>query len=203
LNFSQTLHKVLEFHLFENATIIDPTPGKKYSWQYYLKETKKPSLIPITKFNIAFIDDNILSFEKTEDYVRKHGRVDAIFFDPPYIFGSKKGPDVRREDYGEYNYSIEEVEEFFVFANRTFHRFLKDEGKLFLKYTDVYSVKDRQFFFCAGRWPGVMGNFHIIDHYTIAHHHISPTAWQVKDRPCGIVNYTYLSVFTNIHIWRE
>lgn len=199
LNFSQTLYKVLEFHLPERASIIDPTPGEKHSWKYYLTERKKPSLIPLKEFNIIFIEDDILSFDKTIKYVEEEGKVDSIFFDPPYIFG-KEGTgcdwgDVRREDYGEYYYSVEEVEAFFEEADIKFPKLLKNNGMLFLKYTDVYSVKDRKFFFCAARWPNVLSNFKVVDHYIIPHHHISPTAWQVKNRPCGIVNYTYLTAF--------
>ena len=73
ISFSQTLQRVLEFHLDEGATIVDPTPGKKHSWQYYLKEIKKPSLLPISNFNVVFIEDDITSFALTTGWANKPG----------------------------------------------------------------------------------------------------------------------------------
>ncbi len=195
LNFSQTLCRVLEFHLPEGGTIIDPTPGKKHSWEYYLKEINKPGFFPPVKFDIHFIEDNIMEFSKTWEFVEKHGQVDAIFFDPPYIFGHKQSEDVRREDYGGYHYSFDGIKETISFANAMLPKFLKDDGLLFFKYTDVFSLEDRKFYFCSFLWPMELTQFEAVDHYIVPHHHISPTAWQVKNRPCGIVNYTYLTVF--------
>lgn len=194
MNFSQTLQRVMEFHLFENATIIDPTPGEKHSWWYYLSH-HKGGFFPAMKFCPVFIDDDIITFEKAAQYVAEHGPVDALFFDPPYIFGHKQSRDVRREDYGDYHYSFEEVKDFIASANEKFPALLKPSGLLFFKYTDVFCLDERKFYFCALHWPQELSNFKVADHYIIPHHHISPTAWQVKDRPCGIVNYTYLSVF--------
>jgi hypothetical protein len=195
MNFSQTLQRVLEFHLFEGASIIDPTPGEKHSWQYYLTESRRSSFFPPMKFHIRFIKDNIMDFALTQENVRKFGTVDAIFFDPPYIFGNAQGSDERKEDYGEYHYGFSEVEEFIRKANEILPDCLKEKGLLLLKYTDVFSLKERKFYFCPPLWSQALSKFKAIDHYIIQHHHISPTAWQVKDRPCGIVNYTYLTVF--------
>lgn len=195
LSFSQVLQNVLEFHLPENATIIDPTPGKLYSWEYYMRELRKRQLFPRKQFDLIFIQDDISNFQKTKEHTQGKGLVDALFFDPPYIFGNKAGPDVRREDYGGYNYSMENIRNFLTVANHEFPACLKVAGLVFLKYTDVFSMQERKFHLCVSQWPGLFHNFDVIDHYIIPHHHISPTAWQVKDRPCGIVNYTYLTVF--------
>lgn len=194
LRFAQVFLQVLEFHLFEGAEIIDPTPGEKYSWEEY-EQKKGKGFFPPMNFNIHFIPDDITTFLKTKAHVKENGPADAIFFDPPYIFGSKKGPDVRRKDYGEYDHNISDVKNFMQKANKCFPSFLKESGMMLLKYTDVFSLKERRFYFCAALWPSLFSNFRVIDHYIIPHHHISPTAWQVKNRPCGIVNYTYLTVF--------
>lgn len=146
-------------------------------------------------FSVEFIEDDILNFNKSRKYVENNGNVDAIFFDPPYIFGRKKGNDVRSQDYGGYDYALEQVKDFITSANNNFPEFLKDKGLLFLKHTDVFSLEERKFYFCASIWPIILSNFKVIDHYIVPPHHISPTAWQVKNRPCGIVNYTYLTVF--------
>ena len=194
VNFSQALQMILEFHLFPGAEIIDPTPGEKHSWKYYLAEIKKSSFFPPMKFNISFIKDNIALFTETKKHIKEKGAADAIFYDPPYIFGTKTGTDIRREDYGEYDHSFQDIKDFLIKANQVFPKFLKESGLVFLKYTDVFSLQDRRFYFCAALWPPLFSNFEVVDHYIIPHHHVSPTAWQVKNRPCGIVNYTYLTV---------
>jgi hypothetical protein len=199
MNFSQTLQRVLEFHLFEGASIIDPTPGERHSWQYYLTESKRSPFFPPMQFDIRFIKDDIMDFALTKESVREFGMADAIFFDPPYIFGTigqgVAWGDNRQEDYGGYHYGFSEVEKFMKKANEILPDCLKEKGLLFLKYTDVFSLKERKFYFCPPFWSQALWRFGVIDHYIIQHHHISPTAWQVKDRPCGIVNYTYLTVF--------
>lgn len=197
--FDKVLYQVLSFHLPEGATILDPTPGEKYSWKYYLKETKKSSFFPLKKFNIHFIPDDIDNFNLTTAHVKEKGAADAVFFDPPYIFGAigqgRAWGDDRQEDYGGYNYGFSEVEEFMKKANEILPDCLKEKGLLLLKYTDVFSLKERKFYFCPPLWSQALSKFKAIDHYIIRHSHISPTAWQVKNRPCGICNYTYLTVF--------
>ena len=105
LNFSQVLYKALEFHLPEGAIIIDPTPGEKHSWKYYLGEAgKKNQFHPLVRFEIQYIPDNIENYKKTREYVKQNGSADGIFFDPPYIFGLKNNQarDSRERDYGGY-----------------------------------------------------------------------------------------------------
>ncbi len=197
LNFSQVFFRVLEYHLAEHATILDPTPGEKHSWQYYLTEMEMADVafFPITKFNPIYINDDISNFDLSKQHVQEHGKVDAVFYDPPYIFGHKRSTDVRREDYGDYHYTMGEVKRWIEHANTVFPSLLKENGLLFFKHTDVFSLNDRKFYFCSALWNQVLSNFRAKDHYIVQHHHISPTAWQVKDRPCGIVNYTYLTVY--------
>ncbi len=195
MRFSQTFLRVLEYHLPEGAEIIDPTPGEKHSWKYYLREIQRCGFFPPKKFTIHFIRDDISSFGETLKHVKKNGPADAVFFDPPYIFGHTQSEDVRREDYGGYNYSFHGIQDLIRKANEILPTCLKKDGLLFLKYTDVFSLAERRFFLCAHLWTETLSNFRPIDHYIIQHHHVSPTAWQVKDRPCGIVNYTYLTVY--------
>jgi hypothetical protein len=38
-------------------------------------------------------------------------------------------------------------------------------------------------------------NFRIVDAFIFTHHHMSPTAFQVKDRPCSVIMHTYFLVF--------
>lgn len=195
IEFSRALQMILEFHLFEEAVIIDPTPGNKHSWRFYLTELDKHQFFSPKKFDIQFIPDDITTFQKTKEYVEENGPADAVYYDPPYLFGASGTKDYRTKDYGGYHYTFDEVRNFVAIANERIPGFLKDTGLLFFKYTDVFSLAERKYYPCFVLWPNVMTNFEVVDHYIIQHHHISPTAWQVKDRPCGIVNYTYLTVF--------
>lgn len=197
IEFSRALQMILEFHLFEEAVIIDPTPGNKHSWKFYLTELELDNhqFFSPKKFDIQFIPDDITTFQKTKEYIEENGPADAVYYDPPYLFGSSGTKDYRTKDYGGYHYTFDEVKNFVAIANEMIPGFLKDTGLLFFKYTDVFSLAERKYYPCFVLWPNVMTNFEVVDHYIIQHHHISPTAWQVKDRPCGIVNYTYLTVF--------
>lgn len=195
INFSQTLQRVLEFHLPAGAVIVDPTPGEKHSWKYSQRESRRGGFFPPAKFEVVYLPDDISNFRKTKEYAKENSPADAVFFDPPYIFGYKQSEDVRREDYGGYHYTFENIKKLIAAANSALPECLKEYGKLFLKYTDVFSLAERRFYFCAAIWPQQLDNFEAIDHYIVPHHHISPTAWQVKERPCGVVNYTYLTVF--------
>jgi len=195
VEFSRALQMILEFHLFEEAVIIDPTPGNKHSWKFYLTELDKHRFLSPKKFDIQFIPDDITTFQKTKEYVEENGPADAMYYDPPYLFGASGTKDYRTKDYGGYHYTFDEVKNFVAIANEMIPGFLKDTGLLFFKYTDVFSLAERKYYPCFVLWPNVMTNFEVVDHYIIQHHHVSPTAWQVKDRPCGIVNYTYLTVF--------
>jgi len=189
IQFPLAFIMILNFHLRNGDSILDPTYGKGLSWEEYERNQKlKNSMLwtpktydIITKYNLEQCVDLSKKFE-------------AIFFDPPYIFDIQKTDDGREENYGEYHHALEDIEQLFQLANITFPSLLIPNGKLFLKYTDVFSMKARKFFFCTMQWINIMKNFKVIDHYIIQHHHISPTAYQVKNRPCGIVNYTCLTV---------
>src|SRR5678815_5419412 len=82
-----------------------------------------------------------------------------------YIFGHKRSTDVRREDYEDYHYTMGEVTRWIEQANKVFPSLLKENGLLFFKYTDVFSLNDRQFYFCSAIWNQVLSNFRAKDHY--------------------------------------
>lgn len=190
--FPEVFNQVLNFHLEENSLILDPTPGSEHSWSKY-REHQKHAPFMLTKPKYYYITYSTIGISKLPKEVNR--QYDAIFFDPPYIFDLPKNKDKRATDYGEYYHSRKEVADLMIQANRIFPQLLKPTGKLFLKYSDVFSVSKREYYFCINDWPLLFNNFKVIDHYIIQHHHISGTAWQVKNRPCGIINYTYLTVF--------
>jgi len=118
LPFDKVLYKALAFHLSEGDTILDPTPGKKHSWRYYLKESEKAGFFPLKKFNILYVKDDISNFKQSAKIVKKP--VDAVFFDPPYIFGHRisASTDPREEDWGGYTYSFEDIRKLMYSANQ-------------------------------------------------------------------------------------
>jgi hypothetical protein len=188
--FPQVFSQILDYHLEDNSKILDPTPGEGHSWEWY-NNKKENGFFKTKKYSI------IISLLDIKD-IPINGKFDGIFFDPPFIFGLDKTKDKRDDDYGKYCHSFKDICNIISDGNKKFPNILQDDGKLFFKYTDVFSLKERKYYYCAGEWFTRMSNFKVIDHYIIQHHHITGTAWQVKNRPCGIVNYTYLTVLQKL-----
>ena len=80
-------------------------------------------------------------------------------------------------------------------ANVKFPKWLKDNGKLIVKCADQYQTKERKFYPHHYTWIRRLSNFKIIDFFIFTHHRMSPTAFQVKDRPCSVIMHTYFLVF--------
>ena len=178
--FSLVLTMVLDYHLKEGSKVLDPTCGLKYSWAKYLDDSKKANIMfyKPRQFEITFVDKKEgggLEGLVYEDF-------DAVYFDPPFVFGLKNSSDERQEDYGGYDFTFEGLKELFVLANEVFVGILKEKGLLFLKYTDVFSFTEKKYYYCASIWPNIFSHFEVIDHYIVQHHNINPTAYQVKDR---------------------
>jgi len=192
LPFSKKWNQVLKFHLPNGGKILDPTCGEKLIWKEYQKDSQRRFIIDEPPdYEIIFSDTgnlggNIVSKFQDLDFTDEF---DAIVFDPPYIFGAGKVEDLR--DYGGYTHSFGDIKQLVIDANRVFPSMLKEEGLLFFKCSDVFSLKEKKLYPCGSIWIYILDNFELKD----IHHHISGTAWQVKDRPCSIINYTYLFVF--------
>jgi hypothetical protein len=69
-------------------------------------------------------------------------------------------------------------------ANKKFPELLKEEEKIILKCADQYQTAERRFYPHHHTWIKKLTNFNITDLLIFTHHRISPTAFQVKDRPC-------------------
>ena len=119
----------------------------------------------------------------------------GIIYDPPYFFGYKGSKDPRRKDYGDYLQSYEDLLWYMDFANSQFPTWLTDEGKLIVKCGDQYQTKERKFYPHHYTWINRLTNFDLIDLYVFIHHRMSPTAFQVKNRPCSVIMHTYFLVF--------
>lgn len=177
--------------------ILDPTCGKKYLWKECLKPDSwgKSKLERYGKVIFSDVKDygqeivtdvKLLSF----DY-----QFDGIIYDPPYFFGYKGSNDPRREDYGDYVQRYEDLLEFMDIANDKFPNWLKDDGKLIVKCADQYQTRERKFYSHHVTWINKLSNFDIADFLIFIHHRMSPTAFQIKNRPCSVIMHTYFLVF--------
>lgn len=196
--FPEAFLSILDFHLDDNSIIFDPTYGEGHSWKAYDNRIIRETLLDSQHYQVITYSENLYHLSSKLEVDGNIVKPDAIFFDPPYIFGLKQSKDKRQVDYGEYDHGLDGLKLLVKKVNSLFPDILKKEGKLFFKYCDIFSMEDRQYYFCPQIWLPLLSNFKVIDHYIIAHHHVNPTAWQVKDRPCGVVNYTYLTVLSLI-----
>ncbi len=126
-------------------------------------------------------------------------KFDGIIYDPPYFFGYSGSSDPRREDYGDYVQTYQKLLEFMNVANSSFPKLLKENGKLIVKCADQYQTKERKFYPHHHTWINRLTNFEIIDLLIFIHHRMSPTAFQVKNRPCSVIMHTYFLVFNKKH----
>jgi hypothetical protein len=191
--------EILAFHIppFKDEVILDPTCGKKHLWEEFLKtnllnENEIKEYGQIIFSDIRDYGQTIISDVKNLNF---DYQFDGIIYDPPYFFGYKNSSDPRRADYGEYAQSLNELIEFMDVANTKLVNLLKDDGKLIVKCADQYNTKERKFYSHHYTWINRLSNFQIIDLFVFIHHRISPTAFQVKNRPCSVIMHTYFLVF--------
>ena len=191
--------EILTFHIPPSKTtmLLDPTCGRKHLWEEYLKRdlSGKAKLEQYGKIVFSDIKDygqESLSDVKTLDFDYKF---DGIIYDPPYFFGYKGSNDPRREDYGDYVQTLEDLFEFMDVANKKFPHLLNDDGKLIVKCADQYQTKERKFYPHHYTWIKKLSDFEIVDLFIFIHHRMSPTAFQVKNRPSSVIMHTYFLVF--------
>lgn len=194
--------EILLFHVPPPARILDPTCGRKRSWEEILRENFTGRRL-IDLYDVVFCDKRDLGGNIVCD-VRslglKFGReeFDAVYYDPPYLYGYEDSKDDRRDDYGDYNQSRQELLELMTLGNEIFPILLRPEGKLIVKCSDMYVVKDRCFDPLHHHWIEMLTNFILVDVLINMYHAWSPTAFQVKNRPCSVVNHTYFLIFRRL-----
>jgi len=204
---SEKFEEILRFHIppSPDKTILDPTCGKRYLWESLfngLENTKQLDLegnritLP---WKVIFSDIQDFGYNKVCDVkdLTVEAPVDGIVYDPPYFFGDKEAleTDERREDYGSYKQSYEELLGFMDIANEKFPMLLKDGGKLILKCADQHYLGTNMFYPLHVTWIERLTNFKIVDFFVCPHHNMSPTAYVIKNRPCAIIMHTYFIVF--------
>lgn len=192
-------NELLTFHLppSKDVVILDPTCGKKHLWIEFLKPDLKGKTRLDDYGKVVFSDIVDYGQEIVSDIkdLKFDYQFDGIIFDPPYFFGYKGSTDPRREDYGDYIQNYEDLIWYMDLANNKFLEWLKDDGKLIVKCADQYQTKERRFYPHHYTWINRLSNFDIIDLFVFIHHRLSPTAFQVKNRPCSVIMHTYFLVF--------
>ncbi|MHA1972454.1 MAG: hypothetical protein ACTSW1_05665 [Candidatus Hodarchaeales archaeon] len=196
---SDYFEEILDFHVPASkiVRILDPTCGKRHLWinyfQYTLNNNRKIDEYGEVVFSdVKDLGYNIVSSIADLEVVEPFS---AIVYDPPYFFGYDGSDDPRKEDYGDYIQSYEDLKWFMEVANEKFPDWLTEDGKVILKCADQYQTKERKFYSHQNTWINTLTNFEIIDTMIFTHHRMSPTAFQVKDRPCSVIMHTYFLVF--------
>jgi len=192
-------HNLLVFHIppSKDKKILDPTCGKKHLWtEFYIPDiyghTKLEKYGKVVFADIVDYGQEIVSNIKK---LRVSETFDGIIFDPPYFFGYSGSKDPRRKDYGGYAQSYKDLLWFMNFANRKFPNWLTDDGKLIVKCSDQYQTKERKFYPHHYTWIKKLTKFNLVDLLIFIHHRMSPTAFQVKNRPCSVIMHTFFLVF--------
>lgn len=190
--------EILAFHIppSRQKIILDPTCGKRHLWKECLKHSHgKTELEEYGK--VVFSDIKPYGQEIVSDVnsLKFDYQFDGIIYDPPYFFGYKGSDDLRRQDYGDYVQTYEELLRFMDIADKKFPEWLKGNGKLIVKCADQYQTKERRFYPHHYTWINRLSNFEITDFFIFIHHRMSPTAFQVKDRPCSVIMHTYFLIF--------
>jgi len=198
-NLGDFFKEILTFHISpsKEKIILDPTCGKKHLWAEFLKKDLN-SKFPLEEYGKVIFSDRVNYGQEIVSNIKDlkfDYQFDGIIYDPPYFFGYKGSTDPRREDYGDYIQTYNDFLWFMDFANEKFPEWLKPDGKLIVKCADQYNTKERKFYPHHYTWINRLSNFNIIDLFIFIHHRLSPTAFQVKNRPCSVIMHTYFLVF--------
>ena len=192
-------YEILTFHIppSKDKTILDPTCGKKHLWVEFFKPDLNGN-IKLEKYGRIVFSDIVNYGQEIVSNIKDLNfdiQFDGIVYDPPYFFGYADSKDPRREDYGDYIQTYDDLLWFMDIANEKFPLWLKDDGKLIVKCADQFQTEERKFYPHHYTWIHKLTNFNIIDLFIFIHHRLSPTAFQVKKRPCSVIMHTYFLVF--------
>ena len=181
----------------KDKSILDPTCGKKRLWsEMEMKDVH--GISTLDRYNKVIFSDLVdygQELVSNIDDLSFDTKFDGIIYDPPYFFGYKGSSDPRRKDYGDYMQTYGNLLGFMDVANTRFPEWLKDDGKLIVKCADQYQTKERKFYAHHNTWINRLENFEITDLNIFIHHRMSPTAFQVKNRPCSVIMHTFFLTF--------
>lgn len=185
-----SLAEILALHFPLKSHILDPTYGDGLMWSdglLWQYEVASSDIKPPYSQDL---------FKLTDDHPDLIGRFDGILYDPPYMVGVAKSDDERQDAYGGYAGTEQDLKRYMGALTDPLPKLLKHNGKLILKCADQYVVSERKFYPRHIAWCNALiaGGFNIIDFYVYRYHHISPTAFQVKERPAAVVVHSYFIV---------
>lgn len=190
---SEFLEVILRQHLTKGARILDPTCSQRLAWKGIDRSDWKVIFSDKVDCGQKIVKD-LFDLRISEE------SLDAVFYDPPFMFGIKQSNDPRKDIYGGYNTfkTYKELESFISKSFIKFQEWLKPGGILIFKCSDQYHVKDRKYYPLHIFWYGLAleHNFILKDYHIYQYHRCSPTAFQVKDRPCSVINYSLFMVFS-------
>ncbi len=178
---------IFTFHVQEGSSVLDPTCGECLSWER----------VDIFDYDITFSDikkpyEQDL-FDLLEDYPEYKNHFDAIYYDPPYFIDVVKSNDARQDGYAG---TEQDLKKYMDAINYPLNSMLKPNGKLILKCSDQYIVKTREFKLWHYDWIDYLKGAMLepVDFFVYHYNHVSPTAYQVKDRPASVISHTYYIV---------
>ena len=201
-NLGEYFSEILRFHIppSPEKVILDPTCGKKHLWEEFMKPDLRGEN-KLKEYGKVIFSDKIDYGQEIVSDLRDlnfNNEIDGIIYDPPYFFGYTGSNDPRRQDYGDYIQTYNDLLWFMDYANERFPKWLKKDGKLILKCADQYQTKERKFYPHHITWVNHLTNFQQTDNLIFIHHRMSPTAFQVKNRPCAVIMHTYFLVFNKL-----
>ncbi len=141
------------------------------------------------------IGDSQDIFRIKEERPEWEGAFSMVVYDPPYFVNVRKSKDPRENQYGGYDMTQGRLLRYMQWTGHTAPWLLRKGGKLIVKCADQYVVKERRLRLWHTEWLRFVGAaFDIVDLFVYPYHRVSPTAYQVKDRPSSIISHTYLIV---------
>ncbi len=199
-NAAKAFRTVYDFHRGRRrGDTLDPTCGDRLWWGRQTNPDAVSYAVPdhvlcsdalpfkgCTQQNLFGIKDQRPEWE---------GAFSMVVYDPPYFVNVNKSKDPRENLYGGYDMSMNRLFDYMRWTYNTAPWLLNANGKIIVKCADQYVVKDRELKLWHMNWVNYIGEaFDIVDLFVYPYHRVSPTAYQVKDRPSSIIAHTYFIV---------
>lgn len=180
---------VLQFHLPEQSVVLDPTYGTGRIWG------------GDTRGHVVCAHDILADapqdlFTLKVDHPEYISYFDGVVYDPPFLVDVMTTKDPRAASYGGYGYTDADLRRYMGAISDPLVDLLKPGGKFFVKCGDQYISKRRQLKLWHVDWVLAMqgAGLEIVDIFITRNRRISPTAYQVKNRPSNILVHGYFLV---------
>lgn len=187
---ADALSTVLSFHVPAGSSVLDPCCGQSIWW-----DPRTLSAYKVTRSDILppYELDLFHALSHHPDWERAY---DCVVYDPPYLVDAVAHADPREAAYGGYNITEQDLADYMRAMHYPIRDLLKPGGKIIVKCQDQYMSKERCFKTRHLEWMLRLQlyKFDLIDFYVYRYHRASPTAYQVKDRPCSVICHSYMIV---------